>query len=890
MEKDDVQLIHKVLSGDDEAFSTLVQKYQKSVHALAWRKIGDFHYAEEITQDAFLQVYEKLPTLKNHNQFAGWLYVITNNLCTDWLRKKRPAMQSLEDAFVKTMDKLAYERYILEQREAEATECRQEIVKQLLGKLPESERTVMTLYYLGEMTTKEIGKFLGVSVNTITSRLQRARERLQASDEHLINEMLGGWQLSGNLLENIMRQVADIKPLAPPTGHPLLPWMALGTATVLVILLLDASHQYLARFQRPYSFEAQSEPTIEIIEAPVVLNTVARPALRNQIGQAATPSKSSSTNLQTSESDTTPNTSADSRRLSGTQWMPDTALRQAIRATLKIPAHRPMTPTDLQYLTVLDVRYKGIVDLTGLEHATNLQTLVLIENKIQDISPLSGLTQLSFLDLGGNQISDLHPLAALTLLESLRIWRNEIEDISPLTELVNLKSLMIQNNDIKDFSPLDGLNHLAVVNMKGNFRIGDYISRLAVAPRIKDRDYPSIFAAWSGSNILNLPSLSDDEALIYHDLFWSGPGFHLQWHPTPEGLRLFGKIDDAHWKREYLLSQNPNFIRLVSLGYIAADLGDYPEDSPYWLRDENGKRVQAYAGTSAFLIDFTQPAVQDILIQKAIAVAKCGLYDGIFLDRWEEDQATLENDKGLYYRGIEAERSARVSMVRRIREAADDDFLIIVNTGRRKAPLSAPYVNGTFMETLPDERDTGYTHDGLREIESTLLWSEQNFREPQINALEGKGIPLEPPDSPRNEQMMRVITTLGLTHSDGYVCYVSGIRGTIHEHEYEPWSGHERTHREGKSHHHNHQHYWYDFYDAPLGRPVGEKARLYHNSKGHTVEGLFIREFTNGWAVYNRSGKEQEIRLPEQVSGVASGITSTQHTLPDLDGEIFLKK
>ena len=69
--EDDVQLIRKILSGDDDAFNTLVQKYRKSVHALVWRKIGDFHYAEEITQDTFLQVYEKLPTLKDPNQFAG---------------------------------------------------------------------------------------------------------------------------------------------------------------------------------------------------------------------------------------------------------------------------------------------------------------------------------------------------------------------------------------------------------------------------------------------------------------------------------------------------------------------------------------------------------------------------------------------------------------------------------------------------------------------------------------------------------------------------------------------------------------------------------------------------------------------------------------------------
>ena len=325
MEKDDVQLIHSILSGNDEAFSTLVQKYQKSVHALAWRKIGDFHYAEEIMQDTFLQAYKKLSTLKNPNQFAGWLYVIANRLCVDWQRKQKPAPQSLGDSSVKAMDRLSYEHYALEQRETEATERRREIVKQLLDKLPESERTVVTLYYLGEMTTKEIGKFMGVSVNTITSRLQRARERLQASEELLINETLGGLQLPGNLLENIMRQVADIEPVSPPTGKPLLPWVSFSAATVLVILLLGASNQYLARFQRPYSFEAQAEPTIELIEAAVVLDTDVRPDIRNQVGQASTPGKSSSVGAQVSEKVSVPNASEDFPNLLASNTTPEVA-------------------------------------------------------------------------------------------------------------------------------------------------------------------------------------------------------------------------------------------------------------------------------------------------------------------------------------------------------------------------------------------------------------------------------------------------------------------------------------------------------------------------------------------------------------------------------------
>ena len=269
MDKSDAQLIRDILSGDDTAFTILVKKYHKSVHALVWQKIGDFHYAEEITQDAFLRAYKKLSTLRNPHQFAGWLYVIANRCCISWTRKQKHALQLMEDTSVKEIGELTYERYISEQREIEATERRYEIVKKLLEKLPESERTVVTLYYLSEMTTKEIGKFLGVSANTIHSRLHRARERLQKHEELLVQEVLGRVQISENLIENIARKVVNLKPTPVPTGKPLLPWVAFSATAICLLLLLSASNQYLAHFQKPYSFEAQSEPTIVIIDAPV---------------------------------------------------------------------------------------------------------------------------------------------------------------------------------------------------------------------------------------------------------------------------------------------------------------------------------------------------------------------------------------------------------------------------------------------------------------------------------------------------------------------------------------------------------------------------------------------------------------------------------------------
>ena len=300
--------------------TSLVRRHQKGVHALVWRKVNDFHYAEEITQDTFLQAYKKLSTLKNPNQFAGWLYVIANRLCINWLQRHKPAMQSLEDTPVEEIEESSYIHYTSEQREAEGTEHRHEIAQKLLSKLPESERTVMTLHYLGEMTAKEISKFLGVSVNTITNRLWRARKRLREDQELLVQEVLGGIPFPTNLTENIMRQVADLTPTPPPVGKPLLPWGAFGIATFLVVFLLGATHQHLVRFQKPYSFEAVSEPTVEIVDTAIVLDIDSKPDLRNQVGRATSANKNIGAGLQTPDTPLVSETRGNSLRFSTAQW------------------------------------------------------------------------------------------------------------------------------------------------------------------------------------------------------------------------------------------------------------------------------------------------------------------------------------------------------------------------------------------------------------------------------------------------------------------------------------------------------------------------------------------------------------------------------------------
>ena len=285
MKNNDVELIHRILDGDDTAFSSLVGKYQKQVHALAWRKIGDFHIAEEITQDTFLKAYQKLASLKKPHRFAGWLYVIATRCCQAWLRKKQIQTESLEELDSDELEPEAYSRYVAEQEAKAIAETQRQVVKKLLATLPESERTVITLHYFGEMTCEKMSEFLGVSANTIKSRLRRARNRLK-KEEPMIREAISNFQISPNLTDNIMKEIARLKPGAPTSGKPLMPWAIAASSAVLIVLMLGIGSQYLARFQQPYSLDTQAEMTVELIDASVVLNLEVKSDIQNRLGSS----------------------------------------------------------------------------------------------------------------------------------------------------------------------------------------------------------------------------------------------------------------------------------------------------------------------------------------------------------------------------------------------------------------------------------------------------------------------------------------------------------------------------------------------------------------------------------------------------------------------------
>ena len=170
--------------------------------AIAWRTTKDFHVAEDIVQETFLKVHQKLATLKDPQRFSGWLNAIARRRCLAWFREKRLNVQISENVSNTMRRNDPYSGYLVEEQAKETSQELREIVKKWLAKLPENERTVITLHYFDGMLCEDIAAFLGVTTNTIKSRLNRARNRLK-KNESLIQSTLDDFQFFAMLSETI---------------------------------------------------------------------------------------------------------------------------------------------------------------------------------------------------------------------------------------------------------------------------------------------------------------------------------------------------------------------------------------------------------------------------------------------------------------------------------------------------------------------------------------------------------------------------------------------------------------------------------------------------------------------------------------------------------------
>ncbi|NNK81968.1 MAG: sigma-70 family RNA polymerase sigma factor [Flavobacteriaceae bacterium] len=174
MTNHDQDIIIKIIDGDTNAFSVLVDRYKDLIFTLTLRMLKNREEAEEVAQDAFIKAFKSIDKYKGDSKFSTWLYRIAYNSSLDRIKKNTKfnnnvAIDEYSAHEVKTIEN-AYDA--LEQKE------RHETIKYCLNKLPSKDSFMLTLYYFDELSLEEISDVTGIKANNIKVKLFRARKKL----------------------------------------------------------------------------------------------------------------------------------------------------------------------------------------------------------------------------------------------------------------------------------------------------------------------------------------------------------------------------------------------------------------------------------------------------------------------------------------------------------------------------------------------------------------------------------------------------------------------------------------------------------------------------------------------------------------------------------------
>jgi RNA polymerase sigma-70 factor (ECF subfamily) len=172
----DSELVNAVLEGNKEAFAILVRRYERSVRAVALHILHDYHWATDVSQDAFITAYQNLPALRKPSAFGPWLMKVTRRCALNFVRRD-PKEAQLEPAAAG----------ILESSDGQLDEHKQTLLAAVV-RLPEAERQVVMLRYFAGHSVKDVADIVGRGVGTVTKQLSRAHKRLRNILERSENE------------------------------------------------------------------------------------------------------------------------------------------------------------------------------------------------------------------------------------------------------------------------------------------------------------------------------------------------------------------------------------------------------------------------------------------------------------------------------------------------------------------------------------------------------------------------------------------------------------------------------------------------------------------------------------------------------------------------------
>lgn len=168
-------LINEILNGDSEAFAVLVNRYKRPIFNLMLRMTGSWEDANDLTQDAFLKVYEQLANFKPSRKFFPWMYTISMNLARDHLRRQKSAVnayQMEQNHHCVSVDPNGEAQRLVRRLDAQR-------LPELLSELPEDYRESLILRFQEGLTMKDIGAALGITASGAKMRIKRGLQRLR---------------------------------------------------------------------------------------------------------------------------------------------------------------------------------------------------------------------------------------------------------------------------------------------------------------------------------------------------------------------------------------------------------------------------------------------------------------------------------------------------------------------------------------------------------------------------------------------------------------------------------------------------------------------------------------------------------------------------------------
>ncbi|MSQ09950.1 MAG: sigma-70 family RNA polymerase sigma factor [Dehalococcoidia bacterium] len=157
---------------DSQAFAELVVRYQDRLYNYLYRMTGSREDAQDLTQEAFVRVYQALPRFHLEAPFRPWLYKIATNLAINQLKGRKPAIVLEDYVPSRALDDSP-------ERQVETHEV-QRIIAAAIAELPDTYRPVVLMRHVEELSYDEIGKALDLPIGTVKVRLHRARAALQA--------------------------------------------------------------------------------------------------------------------------------------------------------------------------------------------------------------------------------------------------------------------------------------------------------------------------------------------------------------------------------------------------------------------------------------------------------------------------------------------------------------------------------------------------------------------------------------------------------------------------------------------------------------------------------------------------------------------------------------